>query len=1224
MANTIPTHASSTEKTIVNNLPTRVSPFVNREGEIARVIKLLLDPYIPIVSIVGLAGVGKSALALEVAHRLMEQEQFSDGLCWAYCRDRNHALAELLETVQRTFDLRPNATSPDAVRQYLANRRVLLILNEYDAVSHNLEILSFLEALPGPSKVLLTSRAEDVRLPRTGKVVLDGLDIESGVRLFLKAAESYGTAIPAEQTASVAELVQLLAGHPLAIRLVAAQVGDHDVSLDILRQQIQKGTWPNTQNILGASLDMVSEEARTLFRRLAVFASSFDAQAVDGICQVDNWRTAIAVLEQAGLVQRQGKRYQLHPMARSVGVAELEKHGERDNYGRVVAAYYLQLVQAAESRIYGEDLTIVSSIVRDEITNMLAGQEWYWAHEYWPEVIAYADALYNPLALGGFREARLAVVQRALTASKRSGDIGGEARFLSALADIYHEEGRSSEAVDLYEQSLALHRRVGNRLGEANVLKAQGDVLYFLKRTDEALARYDQALTLFRTVGARLGEANVLKSQGDMLAFLDQLDATLVSYEQALRLFQEVGDRLGAANTRKSLGDLALRQADLTSAGEHYRAALADFQIIGARLGVANTRKSLGDLALRQADLAAASEQYWAALADFQTVGDRLGTANTRLALGDLGLRQDDLTGAEQYYWAALVDYQVIGARLGAANARKTLGDLALRRDDLTDAEQHYWGALVDFQGIGDRLGTANTRAGLGDLALRQDDLAGAKQHYWAALADYQAIGARLGVANTRKALGDLALRQEDLTGAEQHYWAALADFQAIGTRLGEANVFYGLANVHRSQAVAAIREADALTQKAEYQEALQYLDRSSDLFESIGDAASLAFVQRVRARILDGLEERDFEQTISALAKSLTSSLAGASQPATMRAAGNIIEFGKHLIAQGRYEDALHLTTQLTKELDGVERDANRIYERRLSPEETRTLGMLLKEPPPVYQTLIRYDQQLLQTVEVVRSALSVLGRVAAARLNGASTQEYDAALQALEMGRQIDRTTGQAFQLAQWVRNVTGFEFVELEDADEWPPRVTYLVHLAARHERDQNWEAAISTYQQACEILGKAESDRELARAAEIGFRLALCLKQAGRWTEALKQQQANAATYKKLGDVAGKANAYIEMGHIYQMMNLYDPALLYYGEAYYLYDQAAEEATDETSRQAAQQGMANAKESLGNLEFQLKVLPKGISDLEDARKLYLGLGRSGKAALIAQTLEEAARR
>ena len=1058
MTNTTPTEMALPEKRILNNLPRPIRLFIDREEEIARVTELLLDPAILIVNIVGMAGIGKTALALEVVRRLLKQNGFFDGMCWLDLRTRHDALAEILEVVQRTFDLRSQAPSRNTVRRYLASHRVLLVLNEYDAVSGDLEVLSFLEALPGPSKVLLTSRAEDVRLPRTGKVGLEGLSVENGIRLFLQTAESYGAIIPPDQTVSVAELVQLLSGHPLAIQMAAARVGTFGLSPDTLRQQIMGGTWPDAQNVLEASVDMVNEQARTLFRRLAVFASDFDAQAIDGVCQVDGWQAAVAELEQAGLVQGQGERYQLHPLTRSAALAELEKHGERENYEQRAAAYYLRVAQTAESTISYGDMSIVSNVVRDEIANMLAGQEWYWTHEHWQEVIAYGDALYNLLVLGNLLDARLTVVQRALAASKRSGETGAEACFLYALADVYQVQARWLEAIELYEQSLTLYQRLGDQLGEANALQAQGNALYYIKWIDRALACFDRALDLYRVLGARLGEANVLKAHGDVLAYMDRRDEALARYEQAFGLFRAVGNRLGEANVLQAQGDV--------------------------------------------------------------------------LAFQD-------------------------------------------RRDE-------------------------------------------ALARYEAALGLFRAVGARLGEANVLKAQGDVLAFQDRRDEALARYEAALGLFRAVGARLGEANTLNSLAHMYRLLAIASAREGDVLKQQTEYREAVEYLDRSSDLFESIGNVASLAFVQHLRARILDELKEREFDETIAALTKALTSSLTSTSQPAAMRAAGSIVEFGKRLVAQDRYHDTLHLVTRLTEEIERLERDANRVYESPLSLREVEAHRML-KEPPPAYQTLIRYDQQVLETAGLIKSVLSVIARVAAAQMNGALARDYDAALQTLELGRQVDKTTGQAFQLAQWVRENSGIEFLELEDADDWPPRVAYLVHLAARHERDENWQAAIDIYRQACELLSPAKSEKELVRSAEIGFRLALCLKQTGRWSEAIKQQEANIAIYKKLRDLAGKANAYMEMGHIYQMMNLFDPALLYYREAYYLYRQAAEATTDEDVRRSARHGTANAKESLGNLEFQLKVLPRGVTDLEEAKALYLDLDMPGKAAIIGQTLE-----
>ena len=87
----------------------------------------------------------------------------------------------------------------------------------------------------------------------------------------------------------------------------------------------------------------------------------------------------------------------------------------------------------------------------------------------------------------------------------------------------------------------------------------------------------------------------------------------------------------------------------------------------------------------------------------------------------------------------------------------------------------------------------------------------------------------------------------------------------------------------------------------------------------------------------------------------------------------------------------------------------------------------------------------------------------------------------------------------------------------------------------------------------------------------------------------------------------------------MMNIYELALLYYKEAYYLHRQVFEESDDDTTRRLGREGMANAKESLGFLEFQLK-LPLGPEDLRDARELYRELGRNDKVETISQTLQD----
>ncbi len=140
---------TSGQRPIPNNLPARVQPFVDREEELQQVTQALFDPDIPIVTIAGMAGIGKTTLALEVAYRLLEQGQFVGGICWLNCRSDN-TLEAIQRTIQTTFGLALAPTAKDEVRRYLRTHPCLLILDGYNEAAQDMEILAFLDHLSKP------------------------------------------------------------------------------------------------------------------------------------------------------------------------------------------------------------------------------------------------------------------------------------------------------------------------------------------------------------------------------------------------------------------------------------------------------------------------------------------------------------------------------------------------------------------------------------------------------------------------------------------------------------------------------------------------------------------------------------------------------------------------------------------------------------------------------------------------------------------------------------------------------------------------------------------------------------------------------------------------------------------------------------------------------------------------------------------------------------------
>lgn len=832
--------SKSRGKPIPHNLSLRDQSFVDREQELKQVSQALLDPHIPIVTIVGAAGIGKTALALELVYRLLEQGQFAGGICWVYCPANDNALDTILHTIQVTFDLAPAPVLRREVRRYLRTNPCLLILDGYEVVSQDMEVMAFLERLPEPSKALLTSR-QDIYLGHNWSLRLAGLPLESAIRLFLDTASRRGLEVSPEQTPLVAEICQPFDGNPLAIRMAASWAVS--MPLNIIKQRIVSD-WKASILEAGfeAACEMLSTEAKVLLRRLAVFVVDVDDKAIEDVCQVEDWQAAWSELLDLSLVREQDGRYSLYPGVRAFALKLLEEAGEREQYEERSAAHFLALAQSGVGRLFWGEASVGMAIARNERANMLAGQEWYWVHARWDEVITYGHALDQLFGVAGLWEDRPAVLQRAVEASQKKGDAGEKARLL---------------------------------------------------------------------------------------------------------------------------------------------------------------------------------------------------------------------------------------------------GDLAIAHQQLDDLKE------------------------------------------------------------TSHAFGNLSIIFGEQEDSQQEL----------------------------------------------------YLARNVELMQRIGD----------------------FEAEVAALSQALTLSLRVAPR-LILGTAREVVDYGKSLIAQDQYSRALVLTTKLGVVLDEIEREAGTV---QVSPVSSGDAGPrhLIKESASTYQAMASYDHQVIEVTALLKDALSVIASVASVRIDGSPPAQYDRALQALELARRVDEATGGVLELVPWVHTASGYEFVGLEEAGRWPPRLAYLVRLADWYERGENWAAAVDVYRQARALLDPDKGEGKLRRYTELGFRLGLCLEQDGRWSEALEQQEKNVAGYRELGHLYGKASAYMEMGHIYQMMNVYDLALLYYGESYYLYQQAAEQTADEAARQSAQRGMADAKESVGSLEFQVKVLPKALTDLEEAEKLYITLGMPGKAAIVRQTLERA---
>jgi tetratricopeptide (TPR) repeat protein len=176
---------------------------------------------------------------------------------------------------------------------------------------------------------------------------------------------------------------------------------------------------------------------------------------------------------------------------------------------------------------------------------------------------------------------------------------------------------------------------------------------------------------------------------------------------------------------------------------------------------------------------------------------------------------------------------------------------------------------------------------------------------------------------------------------------------------------------------------------------------------------------------------------------------------------------------------------------------------------------------------------------------------------------------------------------------------------------PYLAQVLREATQLIEQGQFEPAENKFSKALEILSEAEDTHEQrGQHATILFQRGFCLRNQERWEEALIDLENAFHLFEELKDFGVEARVLLEMGHIYGVMNNYEEARLHYMDAYRLYRRANNKS-----------GMAMASESLGQLEFVVRMFPQAIQDLEEARQLYIQLGERGAASAIESNLEDA---
>ncbi|MCX4744415.1 tetratricopeptide repeat protein [Kitasatospora sp. NBC_01287] len=737
----------------------------------------------------GMPGVGKSALAVHVAHRLAAE--FPDGQIFLPLHAHTPGAApvdpaDALLTLLHTIGVAPQQIPPglDARaglwRTRLAGQRILLLLDDARSTEQVRPLL------PGGAGtvVLVTSRRRLAALDGALPISLRPLPRSEALALFTARA---GRPDVRPEDPAVAELVRLCGQLPLALQLTAARLRHHPVwSAADLVADLTAATGRldalRAENVsVSAAFDLsyrdLTDDQQLLFRRLGLLpGDEVDAAAAAALAGIAP-AAAGGLLEELAdhhLVEESARgRYRMHDLVREYarGLAAADPAPGGAPLDRLLD-HYLRMAAAANRRLSRHSVNIADRLtarpapapgpapdttptefasepateqqatdwLRVELGNLRAAVQHAAGNGRPAHAIALSSALHEFLRFADhWHDARL-LHGIALTAARESGDHLGQAAAHTQLGIFDQLGGRYEEGLDHHRQALAL-------LDETRTHQEGAPAADPADPADPAdLADLADRLRII-----------VLTNLGEVQQLANAFPEAAAHHRQALELARRLGDRLGEANALTYLGRVQQRAEDFEAAAENHRQALAIFREFGRTIGLINAH---GDLGVVQQD----TGQYEQAAANHREA-QRLARGRSRKhegnALTNLGIvlyATGDYPAAEDSLRQATEIFTRLEDRRGLQNVFAFLGMTHQATGQYEQAAADLRQALRVGASLGTRLGTGRLRALLGDILRESGDLAGAREHLEAALAVAQEVGDRGGESGALLRLGRVLL----------------------------------------------------------------------------------------------------------------------------------------------------------------------------------------------------------------------------------------------------------------------------------------------------------------------------------------------------------------------------------------------------------------------------------------------------------------------------------
>ncbi len=739
-------------KSHLHNLPTQVTPLIGREQEIAAAVDLLRRPEVRELTLTGTGGIGKTRLGLQVASELLDT--FVDGVYFVPLAPISDPVLVVF-TIAQTLGIKEAGERSllDLLKHFLQDKRVLLLLDNFEQVTAAATVLADLLAACPYLKLLVTSRAmlhvrgehefpvPPLALPDLAQLPgSEALVQYPAIVLFLDRALAIKPDFGVTETNArvIAEICARLDGLPLAIELAAVRIKllppksllqrlEHRLQVLTGGAQDLPARQQTLRNTIAWSYHLLDDRERRLFRRLSVFVGGFTLEAIESICG-EPGNEALPMLdevaslmdksllqqserervgeggEEGGEEEAEELRFVMLETIREYGLEALSESNEVERMRLAHAAYYLAFAERAEPELGGPRQALWLGRLERDHDNLRAAMRWSQDGQRGGNDVGMALRMGGALRRFWIVHSHISegrtFLDYALAASEGVKELEAavRAKALITAANLAVIQSDYQRAEVLATEGLELDRELGDQAGVALSLYLWGSSAWTQGNSAATRSLTEEALAISRALGDNDRVAWSLFTLGKWHSSRGEYARARDLFEESLVMHRELGSKRGMASSLTELAQLLfVSRGDAETIHTLLGEGHTLFRELGYKEGIADALELAGKIALNEGEVDMAQQLAEESMRLYKEVGFRWGMVSSLCLLAKVAARQGDRALARELYEESLALASEVGRKELVASSLEGLAGIIADQGEAAWAVQ-LWGAAESLR----------------------------------------------------------------------------------------------------------------------------------------------------------------------------------------------------------------------------------------------------------------------------------------------------------------------------------------------------------------------------------------------------------------------------------------------------------------------------------------------------------------------------------------------